>query len=90
MPTKYRSVVFLDSPEDFDRWYVEFDESREEGFKYLLQWEYGDEIPEDDSPGWGNLDTIEYFYDGLNKYAVAYNWNLSYVALTQIVEDINL
>ena len=84
---KYRSVVFLDSPEDFDRWYVEFDEDSGESFEYLLQWEYGDNGEISDTPPWGALDTIEYFSDGDLSYAVSYNWHLSYVSLTQILED---
>ena len=84
--SKYRDVIFLQDPSDFDRWYVEYDESSRQGFEYLLQWEYGDDIELRDTPSWGSYDTIEYFNDGDNVYALSYNWNLQYVSLTQIVE----
>lgn len=87
--TKYRSVVFIGNGDqaEFDRWFVEYDEDPKQGFEYLLQWEHGDHVPEYDSPPWGMHDTIEYFNDGDNSYAVSYNWNLSYVSLTEILEE---
>jgi hypothetical protein len=82
---KYRDVVFIQDPAEFDKWYVDWDDSKEDGFAYLLQWENGDDIPLRDVPSWGTYDTIEYFMDGDNTYAVSYNWHLSYVSLTEIV-----
>lgn len=82
---KFRDVVFLDDSAEFDKWYVEFDESPEEGFRYLLQWEYGETGEVRDTPPWGMGDTIEYFNDGDLTYAVSYNWNLSYVSLTEVM-----
>jgi hypothetical protein len=83
---KYRNVVFIQDPAEFDKWYVEYDENRDAGYNYLLQWEYGDDIPLTDEHGWGSSDQIEYFNDGDLSYAVTYNWHLSYVGLTEIVE----
>lgn len=83
---RYREVIFLQDPADFDRWYVEYDEDKEQGFRYLLMWEYGDDIPLNDFPSWGTYDTIEYFEQRGIRYAMTHNWNLSYVALTEIVE----
>ena len=83
---KYRSVVFLQDPADFDRWYVEFDEGYDEGFEYLLQWEYGEDGEVTDTEPWGNSDTIYECKDGDLTYVVAYNWNLAYVSLTQVIE----
>lgn len=83
---KYRNVLFLDQPQDFDTWYSYHDEDSSEGFDFLIKWEYGDDIPLEDSPPWGSNDTIEYFDDGGNSYAVSFNWNLQYVSLTEIIE----
>ena len=85
---RYRSVVFLDSPEDFDRWYEEMDsEGIDSGFEYLLQWEYGEGCEESETIPWGSLDVTSVHWDGDNQYVVSYNWNLQCVSLTEILED---
>ena len=82
---KYRDIIFLDDSADFDKWYVEFDENPEDGLSYLLRWEYGDDMPENDKPSWGNGDTlVEFIRSGLH-YTIAYNWHLSYVSLTEVL-----
>lgn len=82
--SEYRDVIFLQDPEEFDRWYVEFDESGQQGFEYLLQWEYGEgEIRI--TPPWGSNDTVEWFFDGNLTYVVSYNWHLQYVSLTEVI-----
>lgn len=84
---KYREVIFLQDPAEFDKWYVEFDEDSSQGFDYLLQWEHGDDGVIRKEPPWGTADDVEYFQDGDNDYAISYNWHLSYVGLTQIIRE---
>lgn len=86
---RYRTVVFIGNgyQSEFDRWYVEYDESTQQGFEYLLHGEYGQEGEVADTPPWGWGDTVDHFKDGDLSYVVSHNWNLSYVALTEIIEE---
>lgn len=85
--SKYRNVVFIGNGDqaEFDRWYVDWDDSKEDGFAYLLQWEYGEPGEISDTPPWGHSDTVEYFSVDRISYAVSYNWHLSYVSLTEVI-----
>lgn len=83
--TKYRTVVFL-SGDEFDKWYAEFEsEGMDNAFEYLLQWEYGESGEIYESPPWGLDDTVYTTTDGPIHYVVSYNWNLSYVSLTEVI-----
>lgn len=84
MPT-YRTVIFLDG-DDFDKWYAEFDsEGWDNGFEYLLQWEYGEGGVISISEPWGAYEDSMTFFNGGLEYVVSYNWNLAYVSLTEVI-----
>jgi hypothetical protein len=81
---KYRTVIFL-SGDDFDEWYAEFDsEGWDNGFEYLLRWEYGEGDISESEP-WGYYDDSMTFFDGSSEYVVSYNYNLAYVSLTEVI-----
>jgi hypothetical protein len=82
--SRYRLVIFL-SGDDFDKWYDEFNsEGWDNGFEYLLQWEYGDGEATDSEP-WGAYEDSMTFFDGDLEYVVSYNYNLAYVSLTEVI-----
>lgn len=56
-------------------------------FEYLLQWEYGDDIPLEDQIPWGSYDVTFFINQGGLEYCVACNWNLAYVSLTEVISE---
>lgn len=84
---KYRSVVFIQGDES-DQAFRELNMFGEEAlFEYLMQWEYGDSVTETSDIPWGTYDVTAFFSQGDVEYCVAYNWNLSYVSLTEVIGD---
>lgn len=84
---KYRSVVFLDG-DSSDEPFRELNMFGEEAlFEYLLQWEYGETGEVYSDIPWGTYDVTAFFNQGDISYCVAYNWNLAYVSLTEVIND---
>lgn len=55
-------------------------------FEYLLQWEYGETGEVYSDIPWGTYDVTAFFKNGDLDYCVAYNWNLGYVSLTEVMK----
>lgn len=83
---KYRSVVFLDGGSSDEPFGILVDAGIDDLFEYLLQWEYGDSITESSVAPWGMYDSTYETTDGDLTYVVSYNWSLSYVSLTEVID----
>lgn len=81
---KYRNVVFLQGDESDAPFDILTDLGEDDLFEYLLQWEYGEGEALPDIP-WGTYDVTSFHYDGDVEYCVSYNWHLSYVSLTEVI-----
>lgn len=82
---KYRRVIFLDEDNSDEPFKILNDLGEDDLFEYLLQWEYGEEIPLENDIPWGTYDVTYFSNDGDIEYCVAYNWNLAYVSLTEVI-----
>lgn len=82
---KYRRVIFLDGDNSDEAFKILNDLGEDYLFEYLLRWEYNDDIPLENDIPWGTYDVTSFHMDGENEYCVAYNWNLAYVSLTEVI-----
>lgn len=82
---KYRSVVFLDGDSSDEPFRILDQSGIDDLFEYLLMWEYGESGEIQKEPPWGNLDDRYITTDGPITYVVSWNWNLSYVSLTEVI-----
>lgn len=83
---KYRSVIFLDGDNSDEAFKILDAVGEDDLFEYLLQWEYGETGEVYSDIPWGTYDVTNFHYDGDLEYCVAYNWNLSYVSLTEVIK----
>lgn len=82
---KYRSVVFLDGGSSDIPFEILNKQGEDALFEYLLQWEYGEPGEVYSDIPWGTYDVTNFIEQDGIEYCVAYNWNLAYVSLTEVI-----
>ncbi|HEY6020768.1 MAG TPA: hypothetical protein VIY48_12995 [Candidatus Paceibacterota bacterium] len=84
---KYRSVVFIQGDESDEPFRILHNSGEDALLEYLMQWEYGETGEVYSDIPWGTYDVTCFFNIDDLEYCVAYNWNLSYVSLTEVIHD---
>lgn len=76
----YQNIVFMQGDEAISVLDMIENQSEQDALEYLLQWDYGDGLEEENQP-WGESDKL-FLHDNL---VLSWNTGIPYVSLTRII-----